>query len=450
MKKLIPDYSKLHGWELYGEEMHTEYRQCTEEGLDVEQYKPLFEAVAKMPKGENKELLADVIFKIVSEAPMVEGYKYNEPSDLESIKALCVPYEVAKRELDDATLEDKMLGAWLGRICGCLLGKPIEGCWKEHIWDMLKDNGNYPMHRYIRFDKFSEKMKESTPWLAWKCFADKVSYMPFDDDTNYMVLDQKVIEQYGRDFTPYDMSRAWMALQPKDSYCTAERRAFINFVAGFTPPESAKYKNAYREWIGAQIRGDYFGYINPQNPTVAADMAFRDASISHIKNGIYGEMWASAMIALAFSTDNREDIIKGALAEIPSTSRLYERVNAVIDWYKSGVSQEDCFAKIYEEWNDHDFHHWCHTISNAMIVAASILYGEGDYSKSICMAVQAGFDTDCNGATVGSVLGIINGAKGIDKCWTDPINDTLETTIFGVTMVKISDCAKKTIEHIKK
>ena len=450
MEKLTPNYEKIHGWELYSEEMKVEYCQSIEQGLDVEKYKDLFDAIANMPKGENKELLGDVIFKIVSEAPMVEGYKYNEPSELDKIKELCVPYEVAKRELDEETLYDKVYGAWLGRICGCLLGKPIEGCWKEHIHDMLKDNGNYPMTRYIELGKFSEKMLEACPWLKWKCFADKVSYMPFDDDTNYMVLDQKVIERYGRDFTPYNMSQAWMSLQPKDSYCTAERRAFINFVNGFEPPMSAKYKNAYREWIGAQIRGDYFGYINPQDPKTAADMAFRDASISHIKNGIYGEMWASAMIALAFSTDNVKDIIKGALAEIPHTSRLFEDVTSVIEWYESGLSEDECYKKICEKWDDHFFHHWCHTISNAMIVTFALLYGNGDYSKSICLAVQCGFDTDCNGATVGSVVGIINGAKGIPTQWTAPINDTLETTIFGETMVKISDCAKKTIEHINK
>ncbi len=448
--KLTPSYDKLHGWELYFEELMTEYRQSIEEGLDVEKYKELFEAVAKLPRSEEKKRLADVIFDLVRSAPIREGYKYVEPSTLDEIKALREPFEIEKVDLDDATLYDKVLGAWLGRICGCLLGKPIEGCWKEHIWEMLKGNDNFPMNKYFHYDRFSDEIKEKYPWLKGKCFADKVSYMPFDDDTNYMVLGQEVINWFGRDFTPYNMSRAWLHLQPKDSYCTAERVAFINFVNGFEPPASAQYKNAYREWIGAQIRGDYFGYINPQAPEMAADMAFRDACISHIKNGIYGEMWASAMIACAFSTSNIESIIRGGLAQIPKTSRLYESIVNVIDWYNSGVSCDECFNKIYELWDDHNFHHWCHTISNAMIVTASLLYGEGDYTKSVCRAVQAGFDTDCNGATVGSIVGIINGAKGIGSEWTDPINDTLETTIFGYTKVKISECARKTIGHIIK
>jgi ADP-ribosylglycohydrolase len=83
-----------------------------------------------------------------------------------------------------------------------------------------------------------------------------------------------------------------------------------------------------------------------------------------------------------------------------------------------------------------------------MIVAASLLYGGSDYGKSICMAVETGFDTDCNGATVGSILGMANGIESIPEYWTKPINDTLHTSIFGVDTVKISDRVKVTMGHI--
>ena len=174
-------------------------------------------------------------------------------------------------------------------------------------------------------------------------------------------------------------------------------------------------KNPAREWIGAQIRGDYYGYINPGDPETAADMAWRDASISHIKNGIYGEMFVSAMLAAAAVTDNIEEIILSGLSQIPNTSRLYEAIMQIINNYKNNVSAEQCFKEIHKKYDEYNGHDWCHTISNASIVTASLLYGGGDLGKSICMAVQTGFDTDCNGATVGSIIGMITGFEKIGQ-----------------------------------
>ena len=442
------DYESPAWWEFYSDDIMYEYRQSMDEGLDVENLKDVFEAVSKMKRTEHKEAICDTLFNIVCESKTRENFKYNEPSSLEEIIKLRKKYQIKKIRLSRKVLEKKIQGAWFGRICACMLGKPIECLWKEDIWKILESSDNFPLNRYIKTTDIKEDMKH-VGWILNRPFIDKINgFAPYDDDTNYMVLAYEVIKRFGREFTPANMAKAWQDLQPKEAYCTAERRAFINFTNRFSPPNSATYKNVYREWIGAQIRGDYFGYINPQNPEMAAKMAFNDASISHIKNGIYGEMWASAMIACAFSTNSMEDIIRSGLAQIPYTSRLYERVSAVLDWYKSGMSSEECFNKIYEEWNDHNTFDWCHTISNAMIVATCLLYGEGDYSKSICMAVQAGFDTDCNGATVGSILGITNGIDGIDKKWIEPFNDTLQTTLFGYDMVKISEMAKKTLEHI--
>ena len=117
--------------------------------------------------------------------------------------------------------------------------------------------------------------------------------------------------------------------------------------------------------------------------------------------------------------------------------------------FKNGVPCEKCFAMIHSKYDEYTEHGWCHTNSNAMIVAASLLYGEGDYGKSICMSVETGFDTDCNGATVGSVIGMAYGIDHIDEYWTAPVQDTLYTSIFGVGTVKISDRVQMTMKHVK-
>ena len=449
MGSIQPKYSEMHKWESYAADLMIEYRQCIEEGKDVKQYENLFKAIYAMPAGEEKTRMADVLFDVVTKAGQVEGYAYEEPSDLEGIFAQRPECGFGKGKPDADKLADKIHGAWLGRVCGCMLGKPIEGIRTNELHPLLKDSGNWPMHRYILSGDITDEIQARSKYpLKGSCWVDTVECMPADDDTNYMVLAQVVVEKYGRDFKPEDMMQAWLDYQPKGAYCTAERTAFCNFVKGFRPPESAIWQNPYREWIGAQIRGDYFGYINPGDPETAAVMAWRDASISHIKNGIYGEMFASAMIAAAAVESDIEKVLLAGLAQIPQKSRLYEAVMDVINDWKSGMTADDCMAKIHRIWNENEGHDWCHTISNAMIVAAALLYGEGDYGKTICLAVQTGFDTDCNGATVGSVVGMIGGTAAIGKEWSDPINDMLDTNIFGVGRVKISEMAKKTMDHM--
>lgn len=449
MNRPTPSYESIHKWESYAAELPTEYRQAIEEGLEIAEYEALFNATFAMPKGDAKDRISDVLFDLVLNAPTREDYPYDEPSDLDGIRALCKPYPIQGALPDEDTLRDRIHGAWLGRVIGCLLGKPVEGIRTNELHPLLKASGNYPMHRYILSSDPTEEMYSSFKFkLQGRCFADTVDGMPVDDDTNYVVLAQKILDRYGRDFTARDVAKAWLKYQPKDAYCTAERVTYCNLVKGYQPPDTALYKNPYREWVGAQIRGDYFGYINPGDPKTAADMAFRDASISHVKNGIYGELFIAAMIAVSAVTDDLTEILRGGLAEIPATSRLYEAINELLTDYEHGVTSEEAFAKIHQRFDEHNGHDWCHTISNAMIVAASLLYGAGDFGKSICLAVETGFDTDCNGATVGSILGMRGGLSAIGEEWSAPVRDKLHTSIFGVGTVSISDCARHTLLHL--
>ena len=401
------------------------------------------------PRGKLRKRSATCCLILLFPHSKEKATSTSNPRSLKKIKSLksgrgaILPY-------DKKGLKDKIHGAWLGRICGCLLGKTVEGIRTDELIPFLKASENYPIYRYINKGDLQrmdvDKFKFS---FAGRPFGDEVDGMPVDDDTNYVVLAQEIIQNCGKDFTSFDVAQAWLKYQGKDAYCTAERVAYCNFVKGFAPPQSAIYQNPYREWIGAQIRGDYFGYINPGNPELAAEMAFRDASISHVKNGIYGEMFVAAMLAVAATTNDIEQIILGGLAEIPYTSRLYEDVTSVVDGFKNGVTQKECFDKIHAKYDEFT-NDWCFTNSNAMIVVASLLYGKGNYAKSICMAVETGFDTDCNGATVGSILGMANGLKSIPAYWTKPINDTLYTSLFGLDTLKISQRVDMTMQHIEK
>ncbi len=120
--------------------------------------------------------------------------------------------------------------------------------------------------------------------------------MARDDDIDYTIIGLSYFERFGPGFATDDVAGAWLRGLPYHLVYTAERAAYRNLVDGLRPPRSATFRNPYREWIGAQIRADAFGYVSPGWPEKAAEFAYRDAAVSHIKNGTYGEMWVAAML----------------------------------------------------------------------------------------------------------------------------------------------------------
>jgi hypothetical protein len=242
----------------------------------------------------------------------------------------------------------------------------------------------------------------------------------------------------------------WLNDIPILHTCTAERVAYRNLCLLKPPPDSASFRNPYREWIGAQIRADFWGYAAAGDPELAAEFAWRDACVSHVKNGIYGEMWAAAMIAASFVTDDIPTIIRAGLAQIPAKCRLADYLEQLFEWQDIGVDYDTAVYRIHEFWDETRAHDWCHTISNAMIVTAGLLYGEGDFAKTICRAVQPCFDTDCNGATTGSIMGILYGRRELPDNWTSVINDTLHTGVAGYHTVKLSDLTRASLEVLQR
>jgi len=451
-KKHTPNYAEMHQWELYGHDFLFEHRQLLEEGHDVEKYKKLVDEIVALPAGQLREELAETLGAQMHNEHVSEDYPFIEPSDFEGIQAARKASEITFNKPENkAVLFGKIKGSWLGRAAGCLLGKPLECVYIKDIHHLLKESGNFPMYRYVNKSDFTDELEKGLSWpLSHKTgWADTVERMPVDDDTNYTVMAaEKLLKEHGRDFKPMDVAKTWISCQPKDAYCTAERIAFVNFIKGYYPPDCATYKNPYREWIGAQIRADYFGYINPGDPETAAEMAWRDACISHVKNGIYGEMFVAAMIACAAVCDDIVNVIRGGIAQIPEKSRLYCQTAELLEMYENGKTENECIDWIYNLYEEDLPHHWTHTISNALIVVVSLLFGEKDFGKTVCLAVQCGFDTDCNGATAGSIIGMLLGARGISEDWTKPLNGEIETSIFGVGIAKIDVLAETTMQHL--
>jgi ADP-ribosylglycohydrolase len=413
-----------------------ELAQRKQEGCDVSRLEPEILAINEHTPLSKLEALYDQL-QALEVSP---SFEYEEPSDLPSIqKARPAPSPLPEMKLTPVQLQDRIYGAWLGRSAGCTLGKPVEGLTRAQIYTYLTAAGAYPLNDFVPLlDPIPEGIQLHPSYVD--TVRGTVQYMSRDDDTDYTIVGLHVLEKYGPGFTTENVSDAWLNVFPYNMVFTAERVAYRNLCNDVPIPQAAFYRNPFREWIGAQIRADGFAYAAAGNPALAAELGYRDAALSHVKNGIYGEMMAAAMIAAAFATDDVNTIIQAGLSQIPAKSRLAVMMQQVLEWSRNCSTWQEAFAEV-EKSCGHYF--WVHTINNAAIVLLALLYGNGDYAQSIAISVMAGWDTDCNGATVGSILGAMKGASSLPPAWTSPLNDVMHSAVFGFDNTRISDLAAR-------
>jgi hypothetical protein len=159
-------------------------------------------------------------------------------------------------------------------------------------------------------------------------------------------------------------------------------------------------------------------------------------------------MWAAACIAAAFSSDDIETVLRAGMSAIPPASRLYAAIDQTIAWHKELPGDwRACHARILEHYGSY---HPVHTINNACLVALGLLYGAKDFGRTIGIAVHSGLDTDCNGATAGSILGAMLGANAIPAKWVADFHDILESSLVKMSAESIEGLAKRTMKFASK
>ena len=363
--------------------------------------------------------------------------KYDEPNSLRDIKrARAKGPRKLIYNLSNEELYNKMLGALLGRGAGCLLGIPIEGKDKAFIEAWAKKLGQpYPLAEYWKDWPGVHRTHGDEPI---ENFVLPIDHLGPDDDLVYTTLGLLILEERGINFTSQDVGDMWLKYLPRA--CTAEHIALENLKKGIKPPKTATKNNPFFEWIGADIRSDPWGYAAPGLPEKAAEYAYRDACVSHVKNGIYGEMFFSAAIATAFVESDMRKILQIAATEIPAKSRMAATVKQTIRWCEVDGDWSKTWDRFSKEYKGM---HGVHTLNNVCLTIMALLYGKNDLEKTISYAVMGGYDTDCTGATAGSIVGAIIGAEKLPKKWVGCFNDTHTTYLINQGPYKISDLANR-------
>ncbi|MFD8968968.1 ADP-ribosylglycohydrolase family protein [Streptomyces sp. NPDC059568] len=368
------------------------------------------------------------------------SWDYDEPSDAQEIWAALAPPSPA-RPVFAEQLPHRLAGAWLGRCVANTMGKPVEGLTRDEVAVYLRAVGQWPQTGFIPLlDELPagvSHLHESAPYAA----AGHFDAIPRDDDLDWTILGLHLLETYGRGLTTEDIAHEWLDRIPFTQTFTAERAAYRNLVRGLRPPHTATHDNPYREWIGALIRTDIYGYVQPGKPRTAAKMALTDAVLSHTANGIYGAMWSAALVAEALVATEPVDALRAALTVVPPRSRLHVSQAGVLRLFEEGATAEAAQRWIDKELGDYN---WVHTVNNAAIIAAALLWGEGDFVRTVALAVSAGRDTDSTAATVGSVFGALHGSDAIPARLVEPTGGVVRSAVRGFDRITVTELAART------
>ena len=411
--------------------------QRRQSGFDVGEVGPQIE-YALASRDVPPALLGDLLERLERTAPR-EDWPYLEDDGAPTswIRRADLPSILVAR---DERLTDRLLGAWLGRCAGCLLGKPVEGWTAANVATYLHHAGIERLDDYVPFiDPWPDDVPPFKP--SWReATRARIAGMARDDDLDYTVSGLLVLERTSSEPSTDDVADEWLTRLPIGRTYTAERAAYRNLINGLPAAAAARCHNPYREWIGALIRVDAYAYVSPGDPCRAAELAARDAALSHVGNGVAAAMWAASVISLSLAGMTPRDAVSSAMACVPAESRLNHALRDVLDLHDAGEPWEAFRARASRDLARYG---WVHAIPNTATIAASLLWGGGEFSRTIELAVRAGGDTDSNAATAGSACGAMIGAAGLPRQWVDPLEDTLRTAVAEVGTPRISDLAKR-------
>jgi len=289
-------------------------------------------------------------------------------------------------QLDEATYRDKVYACWMGKNIGGTLGAP---------WELDKNAHDFTFYNPVPDE--AEPNDDLDLQLVWlKMLQERGIYPSLGDFADY----------WHKHLGPY----------PWDEYGYCQR----NLDLGLRPPISGCFQNCFIDQMGSPIRSEIWACVAPGDPGLAASLAWQDAVLDHAGGeGIYGEMFWSALQSAAFFISDPATLIQIGLSMIPIHSRIAHAINHAVWCHANDLEWAEARQQIVD-WFEHP--HPCEAPQNHAFTIIGWLYGD-DFGDRLCAAVNCGYDTDCTGATLGATLGIVGGSSSIPEKWREPIGE---------------------------
>lgn len=312
--------------------------------------------------------------------------------------------------MDLTEYKDKVNGCWLGKNIGGTLGMPME-------WVRKQNDVTYYTHDITGEPLPNDDLDIQLLWL-----------MAMEE--HGIDIDAKLLGEYFNEYMIFTHAE----------YGTAK----TNLRAGLQPPVSGSFNNCFKDSCGAYIRADIWACLYPGHPEYAARCAFEDAIVDHGHGeGVYAEVFIAAMESAAFYIRDIRRLISIGLSYIPEDCAVSRAVRDAVATFDKGISFGESREYILKNYIGHL--EW-HAISdedeakgyaegkmgfdvpsNIMIIIYGLLFGQGDFEKAMCTAVNYGEDTDCTAGTIAALYGIMYGTGVFGEKWVKPIGNKLVT-----------------------
>ncbi len=328
------------------------------------------------------------------------------------------------RRIGIAELKDKIRGGWAGQMIGVSFGAPTE----------FKSNGRIITGRI--------------PWNpSW--VKDSIT----QDDLYVEMTFAEVMDKYGLDATSEQYGEAFG--KTKYPLWHANAAARRNLAAGIKAPLSGSPKyNIHANDIDFQIEADVIGLMTPGLPNEASKFAHRVGGVMNSGEGIYGGVFVSAMYSAAFFESDPRKIVEAGLAAIPANSRYARTVSDALrvskqfpnDWKKTWQVLEEKWGTVEScpEGALRGFN--IEASLNGAYIALGLVYGGGDFTKTLDIATRSGQDSDCNPSSAGGILGAILGYEKIPAHWKDGI-PAIANTKFIYTNYTFEEISESTLKR---
>jgi ADP-ribosylglycohydrolase len=312
---------------------------------------------------------------------------------------------------------ERIYSGWLGKIIGIRLGAPVEGWTWDTIQSTYGELDRYP----VDYRDFAADDDSNGPLFFLRALEEGLPKGGGDFGLTSQAVGEALLN-----YAPFEHGFFWWG-----GYgVSTEHTAYLNLRAGIPAPRSGSVEqngSAAAEQIGGQIFIDTWGLVCPGNPGRAAGYAEKAAGVTHGGNGVYGGVFVAACVAGAFEERDVRRLIEKSLGYIPAGCEYAGAVRAVMAFHEANPQNwRDCFAYIRANWGYDRYPGNCHIIPNAAVMILGLLYGEGDFSRTLTITTMCGWDTDCNAGNAGAIVGVLCGLGGIDyETWRKPINDFL-------------------------